>query len=50
MAGYLMFSFPELVVVVMGLLVWVGGYTGYRVSDLMRFRTLVAEGPEPPRP
>ncbi|MDX1648712.1 MAG: 7TM domain-containing protein, partial [Myxococcota bacterium] len=51
LAGYLMFSFPELVIVVMGLLVWVGGYTGYRVSDLLRFRTLVA-GPDPeaPRP
>lgn len=51
LAGYLMFSFPELVVVVMGLLVWVGGYTGYRVADLLRFRTLVEErGPEAPRP
>jgi hypothetical protein len=37
-AEYLMFSFPELVIVVMGLLVWIGGYMGYRVSDLIRFR------------
>jgi hypothetical protein len=22
----------------MGLLVWLGGYTGYRVTDLIRFR------------
>ena len=22
----------------MGVLVWIGGYTGYRVSDLLRFR------------
>ncbi len=39
-AEYLMFSFPELVLAVMGLLVWIGGYTGYRVTDLVRFRTL----------
>jgi hypothetical protein len=39
-AEYLMFSFPELVVVVMGLLVWIGGYMGYRVVDLLRFREL----------
>ena len=35
-----MFAFPELVFVVMGLLVWIGGYNGYRLSDLVRFRTL----------
>ena len=27
-----MFGFPELVIVVMGVLVWIGGYTGYRLS------------------
>lgn len=37
-AAYLVFTFPELVVAVMGLLVWVGGYTGYRVFELLRFR------------
>jgi len=36
---YLMFSFPELVFCVMGVLVWIGGYTGYRLFDLIRFRT-----------
>jgi hypothetical protein len=41
-AEYLMFSFPELVVVVMGLLVWIGGYMGYRVVDLIRFRELAS--------
>jgi transglutaminase-like putative cysteine protease len=40
-AEYLMFSFPELVIVVIGLLVWIGGYMGYRVADLIRFRELV---------
>ena len=37
-AEHLMFGFPELVIVVMGLLIWIGGYTGYRLSDLIRFR------------
>jgi hypothetical protein len=50
-AEYLMFSFPELVLVVMGLLVWIGGYMGYRVTDLLRFRELAvaAPGGEPAR-
>ena len=38
-AEYLMFTFPELVLVVMGFLVLIGGYTGYRVADLIRFRS-----------
>jgi hypothetical protein len=37
-AEYLMFTFPEVVITVMGVLVLIGGYTGYRVSDLLRFR------------
>jgi len=43
-AEYLMFSFPELVIVVMGILVWIGGYMGYRITDLIRFRELAAAG------
>ncbi len=46
LAEYLMFSFPELLLVVMGLLVWVGAYTGFRLMDLLRFRSL-ANGAEP---
>jgi transglutaminase-like putative cysteine protease len=38
-AEYLMFTFPELIFCVMGLLVWIGGYTGYRLLDLVRFRS-----------
>jgi hypothetical protein len=38
LAEHLMFGFPELVVCTMGLLVWIGGYTGYRLTDLIRFR------------
>ena len=43
---HLMFGFPELVFVVMGLLVFVGGYTGFRVTELFRFRALAASGVE----
>jgi hypothetical protein len=41
-AEYLMFSFPELVLCVMGVLVWIGGYTGYRLFDLLRFRSFAS--------
>lgn len=41
---YLMFSFPELVLCVMGVLVWIGGYTGYRLFDLLRFRSFAGAG------
>jgi hypothetical protein len=41
--SHLMFGFPELVFVVMGMLVWIGGYTGYRLSELIRFRSLAAQ-------
>jgi hypothetical protein len=42
-AEYLMFTFPELTLCAMGLLVWIGGYTGYRLSDLIRFRSLARQ-------
>ena len=32
-------SYPELVFCVIGALIWLGGYTGYRVSDVVRFRS-----------
>ena len=41
-AEHAMFTFPELTLVVMGGLVWIGGYIGYRISDLLRFRMLAA--------
>ena len=44
---YLMFAFPELVLSVMGLLVLVGGYTGYRLLDIWRFRFLRTSDDEP---
>lgn len=43
-AEQLMFGFPELVVATMGLLILIGGYTGFRVVDLVRFRALAAPG------
>lgn len=46
-AEYLMFSFPELIFCVMGLLVWIGGYTGYRLFDLIRFRSFASAEPTP---
>lgn len=39
--GHLFLGFPELVLCVMAGLVLVGGYTGYRISELWRFRSLV---------
>ena len=33
-----MFTFPELVICIVGALIWIGSYTGYRVADLIRFR------------
>jgi len=44
-AEHLMFGFPELIFVVIGVLIWVGGYTGYRLLDLLRFRAF-ARPPE----
>lgn len=43
-AEHLMFTFPELVICVIGVLVWIGGYTGYRLSDLRRFRGFARGG------
>lgn len=40
LAEHLMFSFPELVLLITGVLVWIGGYAGYRLADLVRFREL----------
>ncbi len=39
--------FPELIVGILGLLVAVGRYTGYRLTELVRFRTLMSPRPEP---
>ncbi len=41
LAAHLFFGFPELIFCTMGALVLVGGYTGYRLTELWRFRPLV---------
>jgi transglutaminase-like putative cysteine protease len=46
---HLMFGFPELVLSVMGVLVWIGAYTGYRLSELWRFRALARSGEDEAR-
>lgn len=35
-----MFNFPELLLVLLGLIIMLGHYTGYRVSELIRFRNM----------
>jgi hypothetical protein len=38
---YLMFVFPELLLVILGLCLWMGRYTGYRLVELVRFRGML---------
>lgn len=38
---YLMFVFPELLLVILGMCLWMGGYTGYRLVELVRFRNIL---------
>jgi hypothetical protein len=45
-AEHLMFTYPELVICTIGALVWIGGYMGYRLSDLWRFRLLARPSAE----
>ena len=42
---HLMFGFPELVISIMGILVLIGGYSGYRLAELWRFRSF-SRGPD----
>ena len=37
---YLMFVFPELLLVILGICLWMGQYTGYRLTELIRFRNI----------
>jgi hypothetical protein len=43
--GYLMFVFPELLLVALAACLLFGAYTGYRLSELLRFRDLVRDPP-----
>jgi len=38
--SYFMFAFPEFLLVILGICIWMGRYTGYRVSELFRFREI----------
>jgi hypothetical protein len=38
--GYLVFVFPELLLVIMAFTLLIGRYSGYRVSDLVRFKAI----------
>ena len=38
--SYLMFVFPELLLVILGVCLAMGRYTGYRLSELLRFREM----------
>ena len=39
-AAYLFFSFPELLLVILAIIILIGRYTGYRVTELLRFAPL----------
>lgn len=39
-AEYLIFAFPELLLVLLGLILWFGQYRGYRLLELIRFKAL----------
>ncbi|ASQ44669.1 inactive transglutaminase family protein [Legionella clemsonensis] len=40
---YLVFAFPELLLVLLALILWFGQYRGYRLSELLRFKALGGE-------
>lgn len=40
---YLVFAFPELLLVLLALILWFGQYRGYRLSELLRFKVLGGE-------
>jgi hypothetical protein len=42
---YLAFTFPELLLVVLAVMLLIGRYTGFRAIELWRFRDLAREGP-----
>jgi hypothetical protein len=44
--GDFVFGFPEIILAVMGVLVLIGGYTGYRLMELTRFASLAGDARE----
>ena len=50
-AGRILFMFPEAHLFTIAVLILMGRYTGYRLTELWRFRDFKPRGPsEPPRP
>jgi hypothetical protein len=47
MLGDFVFGFPEVIFAVMGVLVLIGGYTGYRLMELTRFASLAHDVEDP---
>lgn len=45
---HLVFVYPEILLVVLGLTIALGRYSGYRLSELFRFRELASEPGQPP--
>ncbi|HWK53077.1 MAG TPA: 7TM domain-containing protein, partial [Hyphomicrobiales bacterium] len=43
---HLMFNFPELLLVVLALCMMLGSYSGYRLSEVLRFKDLTKSGPQ----
>ena len=41
---YLMFAFPELLLVLLACILWFGQYRGYRLAELLRFKALAGGG------
>lgn len=39
-SAYLFFNFPELLLVILSIIIMIGRYTGYRVTELLRFKPL----------
>lgn len=39
---YLVFAFPELLLILLGFILWFGQYRGYRLSELKRFKALAS--------
>jgi hypothetical protein len=44
---FLMFVYPELLLVLLGATLLIGRYSGYRLTELFRFRALAADQAKP---
>lgn len=44
MVGHVLFVFPEVLLVILGITLLLGRYTGYRLTELWRFRHLIRSG------